>query len=252
MFPEIPAHHRPYMQALLYHSIVLPSLRNGFARVRVHTEGLPGIHDDPLVIYLTHSSWWDAYMLFLISERLLPNPRQNYIMMEAKQLRRYRFFRWCGAFSIDRHHPDDSARSLDYIANRLIEQRGRLLWIFPQGKIIHPDLRPLRLYPGIARVVQRVGSVTLWPMALRYEFRGEQRAEALLRAGKPWRISGPSTEEQILDESTSRLTALADKLRDDALHGCLDEYRILLQGRIGIDRWFDQLREHYFPRRRGH
>ena len=252
MFPEIPAHHRPFIQALLYHGIVLPSIRNSFARVRVHTEGLPSLHDDPLIIYLTHSSWWDAYMLFLISGRLLPDPRQNYIMMEAKQLRRYRFFRWCGAFSIDRHHPDDTDRSLDYIANRLRERPGRILWIFPQGKIIHPDLRPLTLYPGIARVVQRVGSVTLWPMALRYEFRGEQRAEALIRAGKPWRASGASTEAQLLAESTSHLTALADKLHDDALHGSLDEYRVLLQGRTGIDRWFDQLREHYLPHRRGH
>lgn len=249
MSPEIPAQHRPMMQALLYQSIVLPALRNSFARVRVHAEGLPTPGDDPLIIYLTHSSWWDAYMLFLISEQLLPYPRQNYIMMEAKQLRRYRFFRWCGAFSIDRHNPDDTQRSLEYIAKCLCEQSGRLLWIFPQGKITHPDQRPIILYPGIARIISRIGSATLWPMALRYEFRGEQRAEALLRAGLPWRVSNSTPEQQLLIESTARLSALADVLRDDVLYGRLDDYHVLLHGRIGIDRWFDQLRGKWLPGR---
>lgn len=249
MLPEIPAEHRPLMQALLYRSIVLPSIRNSFIQVRVHTEQLPAQSDDPLIIYLTHSSWWDAYMLFLISEYLIPHPHQNYIMMEAKQLRRYRFFRWCGAFSIDRQDPADTQRSLDYIANRLSERPGRVLWIFPQGRIVHPDLRPIVLYPGIARIIQQIGQASLWPIALRYEFGGQQRAEAFIRAGKPFRVSATTPEAQLLSESAAHLSALADTVREDAMHKRFDAYRVLLQGRLGIDQWFDMLRERVGLRR---
>lgn len=249
MQPEIPAAHSPLLHALIYHSLVLPAIRSSFAQVRVHAEGLPSKSDDPLIIYLTHSSWWDAYMLFLMADRLLPSPRQSYVMMEAKQLRRYRFFRWCGAFSVERSNPRDILRSLTYISACLSAQPGRVLWIFPQGEIIHPDLRPISFYPGLTHIIRRLESVTLWPIALRYEFYNEQRAMALIRAGRPYRVSSASPPAELLSESSAQLTALASSLRDHAQQACLDDYQVLLQGRIGIDQWFDQLRERWLPHR---
>jgi chlorobactene lauroyltransferase len=136
LLPEIPANHKPFAQEIIYRAFVLPSLTGQFQRVRLAMHGqVPSPQQGPLIVYLTHTSWWDAYMLFLISYHLLANGFQNYIMMEAKQLRVYRFFAWCGAFSIDRTIPGDAERSIRYIVDQLQARPGRCLWIFPQGRI---------------------------------------------------------------------------------------------------------------------
>lgn len=238
--PAFPAAHRPLAQEVIYRTLVLPALGGQFNRIWAQVDG-PAPHpaDGPLIIYLTHSSWWDAYMLYLISYRLLGERLQNYIMMEEKQLRAYPFFTWCGAFSINRHDPVSAAGSVSYIADRLREQRARALWIFPQGRIVPPDRRPIVAYPGIVRVAQQAGGATLWPVALRYEFRGEQQPEAFVRAGPYHTISAAADELQATAEITARLTANADALRDDVLQQRFAQYRILLHGRQGINRLFD-------------
>jgi hypothetical protein len=241
--PEIPADHRPLAQELIYRTLVLPATRREFYRVRLHLEGpAPHPSEGPLIVYLTHTSWWDAYMLFLISYRVLESGFQNFIMMEARQLRAYRFFAWCGAFSVDRRAPGDSQRSIGYIAAKLRERRARALWIFPQGRLVPPERRPLQVFPGIARVVQQCGGAQLWPVALRYEFRGEQQPEALIRCGPAHYAGACSDERQLVDELAARLTNAADKLRDDVVHERLGDYQTLLEGREGINRWFDRLR----------
>lgn len=238
--PEIPANHIPIAQEVIYRTLVLPAVRGEFHRVRVRVEGpIPHPADGPLVVYLTHSSWWDAYMLFLLYYKILDGGFQNYIMMEAKQLRAYRFFAWCGAFSIDRKIPGDVDRSIGYIANRLRERRDRCLWIFPQGRIAPTDRRPIVAYPGIARVVKQAGGATLWPVALRYEFRGEQQPEVLIHCGPAHYAPGDQNEQALTEEVGARLCAAADRLRDDTLHETFDQYRVLLRGREGINRWFD-------------
>ncbi|GAB4109376.1 MAG: lysophospholipid acyltransferase family protein [Roseiflexaceae bacterium] len=245
--PEIPANHIPIAQEVIYRTIVLPAVQKEFHRVRVLIDGpLPQLSNGPLIVYLTHSGWWDAYMLFVIYYLVLNQGFQNYIMMEAKQLRAYRFFAWCGAFSIDRKIPGDVDRSISYIANRLRERRERCLWIFPQGRIVPADRRPLIAYPGIARIVQQAGAATLWPVALRYEFRGEQQPEAFIRCGPFHTVTADQAfdPDALTAEIATRLTANADALRDDILadqRERIEAYRVLLRGREGINRWFDGL-----------
>ncbi|MDZ4721148.1 MAG: lysophospholipid acyltransferase family protein [Roseiflexaceae bacterium] len=241
--PEIPANHIPIAQEIMYRTLVIPAMRREFHWVRICVDGpIPRPADGPLVIYVTHGSWWDAYMLFLLYYRVLGGGFQNYIMMEAKQLRAYRFFAWCGAFSIDRKIPGDADRSLAYIANRLRERHDRCLWIFPQGRIAPTDRRPIVAYPGIARVVKQAGGATLWPVALRYEFRGEQQPEVLIRCGPLHYAAGDVEEEALTEEVRQRLTSAADQLRDDTLADTFDHYHMLLRGRDGINRWFDDWR----------
>jgi len=242
LVPEIPAKHIPIAQEILYRAIVLPAVRGTFHRVRARVNGpIPHPADGPLIISLTHSSWWDAYMLFLISYQLLGNTFQNYIMMEARQLRRWRFFAWCGAFSIDRSIPGDAERSIGYIAEQLRERQGRCLWIFPQRKIIPPDRRPLKIYSGIARIIQRTEGAMLWPIALRYEFRGNQRPEALICCGPAHYRRTEESTSSLTGEIARQLTATADLLRDDWLDERLEQYDVLISGRKGLNDHFDRL-----------
>ena len=183
-------------------------------------------------------------MAFLLDKRVFRERLESYIMMEEKQLRAYRFFTLCGAFSVDRRRAGEADRSVGYISRLLRERRNRILWILPQGRIAPNDRRPLTVFPGAARVALRSGDALLWPVALRYEFRGEQQPEAFIRAGPPHRAQPGMDEQQLTLAIQRQLTAAVDALRDEVTNDQLDGYRELLSGRPGINRvldWFQAL-----------
>jgi chlorobactene lauroyltransferase len=237
--PAIPAAKHPAGEELIYRALVRWSLWSSFERVAYAVRGaLPGPGDGPLIVYLNHPGWWDGYMCFLISRELLRGGFDGYIMMEEPQLRAYRFFSWCGAFSIDRHSPRAAARSVAYVSRLLRERRDRALYIFPQGAIAPNDRRPMQIYPGIAHIVRRVGGATLLPVALRYEFRGEQRPEAFLLLGPAHREDGRDVRALGIAVGR-RLTESADTLRDLVVSEQLAGFQTLARGRPGVNRVFD-------------
>jgi chlorobactene lauroyltransferase len=237
--PAIPAARNRLGKELIYRTLVLPACWGTWSRVWLKVEGpLPHPAEGPLVVYMNHPGWWDGYMAFLLDKIVFRERFESYIMMEEKQLRAYRFFTLCGAFSVDRKRPGDAERSVNYISRLLRERRNRILWILPQGRIAPNDQRPLRVFPGAARVALRSGAL-LWPVALRYEFRGEQRPEAFIRVGPP-HLPQPGTNDEALTETIrARLTTAVDALRDEVNADRLDHYRVLLAGRPGIDKLFD-------------
>jgi chlorobactene lauroyltransferase len=237
--PAIPARRNRLGKELIYRTLVLPACWSMFSRVWLKVEGpLPHPADGPLVVYMNHPGWWDGYMAFLLDKRVFRERLQSYIMMEEKQLRAYRFFTLCGAFSVDRR-PGEAERSIGYISRLLRERRDRILWILPQGRIAPNDRRPITVYPGAARVALRADGALLWPVALRYEFRGEQQPEAFVRVGPPHRAEPGDNEQSLTATIQARLTTAVDALRDEVNGERLEGYRVLLEGRPGINRLFD-------------
>jgi len=240
--PELPAAKNRLADELIYRLLIRYPLWSFFERVRVQIHGpLPRPADGPLIIYLNHPAWWDGHMCFLIDRLLLRHSFDCYLMMEDKQLRAYRFFTWCGAFSVSRSDPESANTSINYIARLLRERRGRGLYIFPQGTITPNDRRPIEVYAGAARVVEQVGAATMLPVALRYEFRGEQRPEALMRIGPAHHVAAPIDVAALTTEVGQRLSESADALRDEALNGRFAGYTTLLRGRPGVNRVFDRV-----------
>lgn len=241
--PAIPARRNLLGDRLVYWAFVRASIWSHFDRVWLKAIApLPHPADGPLIAYLNHPSWWDGYMAFVMNRELLRDRFAGYLMMEERQLQRYRFFSWCGCFSVDRHDARSAARSVAYIGRLLAERRARSLWIFPQGEITANDRRPLQTYRGIAHIARRAGGALLWPIALRYEFRGEQRPEVFIRAGPAHYAPATSDVITLSNEIARRLTESADALRDDVTQAHLDDYRPLLRGRPSINRVFDALR----------
>lgn len=239
MGPAIPAAKNWLGDELVYRLFARWSLWSNFDTVWLQQHGpLPEPGRGPLILYLNHSAWWDGYLMYVIHRVALQGRFDSYLMMEEKQLRPYRFFSWSGAFSINRHNPEDAKRAQHYAANLLRTRRNRLLFIFPQGKIVPNDRRPLVTYPGIARIVALAGEVTLCPVALRYEFLGQQWPHAFIRIGPAHTVAEPSDSAQVQAEIGERLTAACDGLRDDVLAGHMKRFRPLLRGRRGIDQTF--------------
>jgi 1-acyl-sn-glycerol-3-phosphate acyltransferase len=242
--PAIPAAKNRAGDELLYRLFARRSLARAFDRVWLQQHGpLPEPRGGPLILYLNHSSWWDGYLMYVIHRVVLGGRFDVHLLMEERQLRAYRFFSWSGAFSINRQDPEDARRSQQYAANLLRGGgRPRALFIFPQGKIVPADRRPLVTYPGIARIVALAGPLTLCPVALRYEFLGQQWPHAFIRIGPAHRPADPSDIAGTLADVTARLTAACDALRDDVLGLQLGRFRPLLRGRRGVDQRFDGFR----------
>jgi 1-acyl-sn-glycerol-3-phosphate acyltransferase len=241
--PAIPARRGRIGAALVYWALVRWAVWSHFDRVWLKVVGpLPYPSDGPLIVYPTHPAWWDGYMCFLLDRLVLRDRFEGYLMMEEPELRRYRFFAWAGCFSVNRHDLRSAARSVAYIGRLLAERRDRSLYIFPQGALTPNDRRPLAAYPGLAHIARRAGGATLWPVALRYEFRGEQRPEAFIRAGPPHYAPADAGAHALTNEVGRRLTAAADALRDEVAAGQIEDYQALLRGRPGVNRLFDMLR----------
>lgn len=239
--PAIPAARNPLGAALVYYGLMRGSLERHFNAVYLKALApLPTTVGGPVIFYLNHPSWWDGHMCALIERVVFKSQIEGYLMMAEPQLRRYRFFSWMGAFSVNRHDPADALNSVAYVAALLREDPRRCCFIFPQGNITPNDRRPLKTYPGVARIAQGVGAVTLCPVALRYEQRGEERPDAFVRLGPSTRVDGVDDVVELSRQVAERLTAAADALRDEVIGEQLDDYQLLLRGRTGVNRVFDR------------
>ena len=244
--PSIRARHSRVGDALIYWALVRSAIWSHFAHVWLRVEGpIPTPADGPLIFYLNHPSWWDGYMALVLNRVVLGNRFQAFCMMDERELRRYRFFTWSGAFSVNRQDARADMGSVAYISRLLAARRDRALAIFPQGEITPNDRRPLMMFSGLAHVARRAGGATLWPVALRYEFRGEQRPEAFIRAGPAHHAPATSDTRALTADAGARLTAACDALRNEANGEQLECYRVLLRGRPGPDKIFDAVRRDF-------
>ncbi len=237
----ITAAKHPVGSALVW-QLIRTALVKHFSAVRLRQRGAPWTEAVPTLLYVSHTSWWDGYMCLVLEHGLLH--RDPYLMMEEKNLRRYRFFSWAGVFGVDRDDGRAALQSLEYAAGLLRDHPDRDLYLFPQGSVMPADQRPLHLYSGAARLAARVGGpVRLAPVALRYEFLQEQRPEVFASVG-PARIITPDESQHhraLLATMTSDLTAELDLLHADITAEHLEDFRTFLRGRTGIDRAFDRL-----------
>lgn len=167
----------------------------------------------PLIIYVNHSSWWDGLVAFQISNAL---KMDSFIMMEEKQLKKLNVFRKLGAFSVVRENPFEAIKSINYAAQLLKEKPARALWIFPQGEILNNDIRPIKFYKGILKIINKVGKCLVVPIALRYEFLGEYKPEIFINIGEMDTFS--SNKKCEVKDFEEKITLLLDKLRHKVLN----------------------------------
>jgi len=194
----------------------------------------------PVIFYANHSNWWDGLIAQYLSYKLLK--LDPYLIMLARQLRKYFFFSWVGAFSVDPESPVSSYRSLEYAASLLNAQNGRskrcrALWIFPQGEMLPNDVRPLTFMRGLGWLVERVPQAQTVSVALRYEFLNEQLPEVFLSFEEPVDIDqeAVSHRKQFVAQKQSSLTAQLDRLRDDVVNRRLTDYRPIMKGGASLN-----------------
>jgi 1-acyl-sn-glycerol-3-phosphate acyltransferase len=183
--------------------------------------------DIPKIIYVNHSSWWDGLVAFQISSLLKLNA---FVMMEEKQLKRLSLFRKLGAFSVVRENPFKAIKSINYAADLLKENAKSILWVFPQGEILPNDVRPLKFYSGVSRIIQKVGKCLVYPVALRYEFLGDFKPEIFARVGKPDLISSIKTLsiKNATKNFEDKIILTLEEVRQDILNQNFRSYKNII------------------------
>ncbi|AOZ89617.1 glycerol acyltransferase [Bacillus xiamenensis] len=142
----------------------------------------------PVLYLANHSSWWDGLIIFLLTEKT--SERDHYMMMEEKQLKQYAFFRKLGAFPVHKEKLTSVKQAL--MTAKANMQEGAAVWLFPQGKIMHQDTRPLELEGGASFLVRQFEQVIVKPVTLHYTFNQFQKPTVSVVFGEDVVLSGGS------------------------------------------------------------
>ena len=227
-------------------------INRGMLRKHFFAHHLRGRHQldsvnlsEPVIFYSNHSCWWDGLLAFHLSHDVFR--LDGVLMMDVQQLQKYRFFRWIGAFSVDRENREEALVSIEYAVAQL-QVHHRVLWMYPQGVMLPNDVRPLVFYPGLLHIAKRLPSVQLIPVVHHYEFLGEQRPEAFSSIGRVVRIE-PGNEldpKSLTREFQERLTFELNTLRDDVIMRRFETFTPTLRGKHSINIAYDHARGHSF------
>jgi 1-acyl-sn-glycerol-3-phosphate acyltransferase len=199
-----------------------------------HLRGLvPG---GPVVGCVNHTNWWDGFVLYVLSHRLLPH--EIYLAMEQKNLRQYPFFTWMGVFGLDLADPRGALSGLRY-ALRLLSERGAgrrppLIWMFVPGHL-HAAGQPIAVKPGALWLASRAGAQIL-PIVLRYEWLSESRPSIFANIGEVLPETG----------STAELTGALGRLDAGVPRGAgapeFQAFQPLFGQKMSINKWWDYVR----------
>ncbi|KPN16045.1 glycerol acyltransferase [Bacillus australimaris] len=140
----------------------------------------------PVLYLANHSSWWDGLIIFLLTEKA--SELDHYMMMEEKQLKQYAFFRKLGAFPVHKENLKSVKQALMTAKKNM--QAGGAVWLFPQGKIMHQDVRPLELEGGASFLVRQFEQVVVKPVTLHYTFNQFQKPTVSVVFGEEALVSG--------------------------------------------------------------
>ncbi|MCX7878869.1 MAG: lysophospholipid acyltransferase family protein [Ignavibacteria bacterium] len=206
--------------------------RKFFYRVSIYGEENFSLTDKDIstLIIANHSSWWDGFTAWLVTSHLLKV--EDYLMMDYSQLRKYRFFRFLGAYSVDKSNPVSLKKSLEFTCS-LLKQENKFVWFFPQGEIKPQDSRPLGFQKGIEKIIRESGRINLVPVAFRYEFTSEQRPEVFILTGKPILTNGDENSEKTVNLSflEKTLEEISDELKSLVINQRTEKFRILIHGK---------------------
>ncbi len=106
-----------------------------------------------ILLVANHYSWWDAFLLYWLNERLFH--KRFYVMTLEESFHKWRFLRYVGAFSV-KNRSKDILKSIDFAVS-LLQDPQNLVLVFPQGKMYSNFTDKLVLHNGISRIVKKTG-----------------------------------------------------------------------------------------------
>lgn len=135
-----------------------------------------------LIVTPNHFSWWDGFFIHYLTRKL--THRKMYIMMLEEQLRRYWFFRFVGAYSINLNSPKGMAESL-YYTSGILENVNNFAVIYPQGKLEEFGNYPFKLKSGLRNILRQSNKKAfVLPLAFKIYYGEKKKPDVIVRFGE--------------------------------------------------------------------
>lgn len=212
----IPARESPFFIHLFgWYTKWLFRLR--FQRIWIKQSYVPD-SDSKTIYYLNHSSWWDGLIPLLLNQYLF---RQNArAMMEDRQMTRYRFFRWLGAFSVNLDNPRRSIRPLRY-AVKSMQRENASLFICPEGQMVPFSSDKPEFRNGLAWLCRQLPEVDVVPVGIYIHTIRHNKPELHIAIGNAVDTTGNGASGETLRRSLE--IALQKELNTLQMHGGFDD-----------------------------
>ncbi len=220
------------------------SVRGHFDAVRLQLEQ-PDPVPTPTLWQATHVSWWDGYLGVLLSKHLGLTHR---VMMLEENLSKYRFLRFAGAFGVERGSARGALESLRYAALELQNEKARGLMMFPAGDIGSPHQRTVPYQSGAASLAVQVAKsapIAVRSVAIRLEYLGASKPEALLRVSAPRIVAGGMHTKDLSALLQTDLERETAALQTDLEMGRLEDYAVMLRGAGSVQQGWDEVRRKF-------
>ncbi|MFH2044469.1 MAG: lysophospholipid acyltransferase family protein [Pseudomonadota bacterium] len=157
-------------------------LRKSFSHIYICGD-IPVISESKaLLLVPNHISWWDGFIADHLNRIFIK--KTIYLMMLEEQLRRYKFFKKLGAFSVNPNNINDAANSLRY-ARALLNDSKNMVVIYPQGILQSQFIPHVKAKEGIFALAGMSGNqFQILPIAALVNPYDEKKPEIIIRLGK--------------------------------------------------------------------
>lgn len=141
---------------------------------------VPTIGEGKLIVTPNHFSWWDGFLIYKLNKKLFE--KNFYILMLEDQLKRYWFFKFLGAFSINQSNSKSVVEVKQYINNKINEKS--LISIYPQGKMEVFKTEDIEVKEGLKYFINNKNkSFEVLPIAFKIQYYENQKPAILCRFG---------------------------------------------------------------------
>jgi 1-acyl-sn-glycerol-3-phosphate acyltransferase len=166
----------------IYSAYARRLIRRQFSSLQISGSPFPAT-ERVVIAYMNHSAWWDAVIPVHLSHDLFR--REIHALMEGEQLKKYPFFRHLGCFGPTENSVADARAVVDHATKVLLNaKQPAVFWIFPQGAIL-PSHVPMEFKSGLSRIAERLPDAAVVPVAIRYPFLKNKKADCRVKIGEP-------------------------------------------------------------------
>ena len=185
------------------------------------------LDDFPMIYYANHVCFWDSHIAILLNKQF---KRKFFMLINSRVMEVVPILSWIGCFEVNRGDPLAIMRSIKMASEILNRTPNCGMWIFPQGTHMRNDHRPLKMLPGLAKIVAGTERVCITPVAIRYEMFGGPKPTAFVSVGIS-RIFEGSKQIDLTNMTQgveAILTKELDGLNSDLLNGTAGSFQPIL------------------------
>ncbi len=135
--------------------------------------------------------------------------------MELKQVKEIRFFKWIGAYSIDRDNPRSSMHTMQYTLDVLKTPKSSV-YLYPQGKIESPH-SPIKSEGGLGWLAKNLpDNADLVPGSILMHTYKSDKPTLLISIGEPLSFDKSESRKSITASCENKLDNKFSQLVDDS------------------------------------